>query len=383
MISLFDRDNETMEKCKVGNWWQENPQRARANNSAVMPRSEVNKEEFEELWQTTSGEGFGEPGFFFTKDKDAGTNPCAEILLNSKQFCNLSTLNAHTVESQEDLNKRAKIASFIGTLQASYTDLHYLRHDWIEQTEEESLIGVSMTGIASGRLRDLDLTEAAECVKKENERVAEKIGVKPAARTTCVKPEGTSSLVLGTSSGIHAWHDDYYIRRMRVGKDEPIYEFLKEQIPEIMEDDKEAPDKRAVLSFPIKAPDTASTRDEGAISLLERVKRFNQEWVRPGHRYGPDYNNVSCTVSAKEDEWEKVGEWLWNNRHEYTGISVLPFDGGSYDQAPFEACDKEEYEKRMKKFEEVDIKSLKEEEDNTDLSGEIACGGGSCEIEQI
>jgi hypothetical protein len=190
MIALFNIDDDEMLTCKFGNWWEQNPQRGRANNSAVIVRSKVDEDVFFDLWKKIEASGSGEPGFFFTNDKDWGMNPCAEISLRPFQFCNLTTINAGDVDSQEDLNARAKAAAFIGTLQASYTNFHYLRDIWKKTTEKEALIGVSMTGIASGGVLKLDMKEAANTVKEENQRVSALIGTNPAARCTTVKPEG-------------------------------------------------------------------------------------------------------------------------------------------------------------------------------------------------
>lgn len=380
MISLFSFDDEEMRTCKFGNWWEMNPQRGRANNSAVAVRHKIQEEDFFELWDKIKASGSGEPGIYFTNDKDWGTNPCVEIGLRPFQFCNLTTINASTVSSQEDLNARAKAAAFLGTLQASYTDFHYLRDIWRETTEKDALIGVSITGIASGTVLDLDLKEAANWVKKENARAAKKLGINKAARTTAVKPEGTSSLSLGTSSGIHAWHNDYYLRRVRVGKNESIYQYLSIMHPELVEDEYFRPDSQAVISVPQKAPENSILRHETALELLDRVERVSKEWVHPGHRKGNNRHNVSVTVSIKDDEWDKVGQWMWENREIYNGISVLPFDGGSYIQAPFEDITKEEYYKRLKNLTEVDLTKVIEDDDETDLSGEIACGGNNCEV---
>jgi ribonucleoside-diphosphate reductase alpha chain len=223
LIALFSADDQEMLSAKTGNWWETNPQRGRANNSVVLLRHKIDESYFMDLWSRVKASGAGEPGFYFSNDKDWGTNPCCEIALRPNQFCNLTEVNVSNVEDQKDLEERVRCASFIGTLQASYTDFHYLRDVWKKNTEKEALIGVSMTGIATGKVLDLDMSAAAKTVKQENARVAKLIGVNPAARTTCVKPAGTTSLTLGTSSGIHAWHNDYYIRRLRVGKNEAIY----------------------------------------------------------------------------------------------------------------------------------------------------------------
>jgi ribonucleoside-triphosphate reductase len=380
MIALFDIDDENMLTCKFGDWWEQNPQRGRSNNSAVIVRHKIEKEVFLDLWKKIEMSNSGEPGFFFTNDPNWGLNPCAEISLRPFQFCNLTTINAGNIRDQEDFNARAKAAAFLGTLQASYTNFHYLRDIWKRTTEREALLGVSMTGIASGVVLTLDMRQAALVVKAENERVAALLGIRKAARTTTVKPEGTSSLVLGTSSGIHAWHDDYYIRRLRVGKNEGIYNYLVDNHPEIVEDEFFKPTQQAVISVPQRAPEGATTRCESALDLLDRVSKVWREWVRPGHRKGENTNNVSTTVTIKPHEWEAVGEWMWNNRNDFTALSVLPEDLGSYIQAPFETISREEYEERVKSLHTIDLTKVVELEDSTDLQGEIACGGGGCEI---
>jgi ribonucleoside-diphosphate reductase alpha chain len=385
LISLFSMDDEEMMTCKFGNWWELNPQRGRANNSAVILRHRITEEKFFDLWEKVEASGSGEPGVYFSNDKDWGTNPCCEIGLRPYQFCNLNEINASNVESQEDLNQRVKVASFIGTLQAGYTDFHYLRDVWKRNTEKDALVGVGMTGIGSGAVLNYDLKEAANVVKEENRRVAELIGINPAARMTTVKPSGTSSLVLGTSSGIHAWHNDYYIRRIRVGKNESIYTYLAIHHPELVKDELFRPNEQAVIEVPQKAPQGSIYRFESPMDLLERVKRFNTEWVREGHVDGQNTHNVSVTVSIKKDEnvneWGAVGEWMWANRDDFNGISVLPYDGGSYTQAPFEDCTKEVYEEMMESLHRVYLTKVIEIDDNTNLSGELACSGGACEID--
>jgi len=380
MISLFDLHDEDMLTCKFGNWWETNPQRGRANNSAVILRHKIEKEVFLELWKKIEMSNSGEPGFFFTNDASWGLNPCAEISLRSFQFCNLTTINAGDIVDQDDFNARAKAAAFIGTLQASYTDFHYLRDIWKRTTEKDALIGVSMTGIASGNVLKLDMKEASNVVKAENERVAELIGIKKAARTTTVKPEGTSSLVLGTASGVHAWHNDYYIRRIRVGKNESIYTYLNINHPEILEDEFFKPNQQAVISIPQRAPEGAVTRQESALDLLKRVSKVWKEWVKTGHRSGANKNNVSTTVTIKPHEWEEVGEWMWENRENFTALSVLPEDLGTYIQAPFEDITKEKYEELVKHLHNIDLSEVVELVDATSLQGEVACGGGNCEV---
>jgi ribonucleoside-triphosphate reductase (thioredoxin) len=380
LISLFSADDNEMIACKSGSWWETNPQRGRANNSAALVRHKITKEFFMDLWKRVEASGAGEPGIYFTNDKDWGTNPCCEIALRPNQFCNLCEVNVSDIESQEDLNNRVKAAAFIGTLQAGYTDFHYLRDVWKRTTEKEALIGVSMTGIGSGVVLGYNMKEAAKLVKEENARVAELIGVNKSARTTTVKPAGTTSLTLGTSSGIHAWHNDFYIRRVRVGKNEAIYQYLAMYHPELVEDEFFRPHDTAVISVPQKSPIGAILRTESPFQLLDRVKKITQEWVRPGHRTGSNTHNVSATISLKPEDWELAGEWMWENRDFYNGLSVLPYDGGSYIQAPFEDCTEEEYERLFSKLQSIDLSKVVELQDNTDLSGELACAGGACEI---
>jgi ribonucleoside-diphosphate reductase alpha chain len=380
LISLFSADDEEMISCKSGSWWEQNAQRGRANNSAVLLRHKITKEFFMDLWKRIELSGAGEPGIYLSNDKDWGTNPCCEIALRPFQFCNLCEVNASDIESQEDFDARVKAASFIGTLQAGYTDFHYLRDIWKRTTEKDALIGVGMTGIGSGVVLGYDMKKAAKMVKEENERVAGLIGINKSARTTTVKPSGTSSLVLGTSSGIHAWHNDYYLRRIRVGKNESIYSYLAINHPELIEDEFFRPHDTAVITIPQRAPEGSIVRHESVFQMLERVKKVSQEWIKPGHRNGQNTHNVSATVSIKEDEWELVGEWMWNNRDFYNGLSVLPYNGGTYTQAPFEDCTKEDFERLVKTLSDVDLTKVIELQDNTDLRGEAACAGGACEI---
>jgi ribonucleoside-diphosphate reductase alpha chain len=380
LICLFSATDEDMISCKSGAWWETNPQRGRANNSAVLMRHKITKEYFLDLWKRIEASGAGEPGIYLSNDKDWGTNPCCEIALRPFQFCNLCEVNVSDVIDQADLNARVKAASFIGTLQAGYTDFHYLRPIWQRTTEKDALIGVSMTGIGSGAVLKMNMKEAAKVVKEENKRVADMLGINHSARTTTVKPAGTTSLTLGTSSGIHAWHNDYYIRRVRVGKNESIYQYLMLNHPELVEDEYFRPHDTAVIGIPQKAPETAIFRTESPIQLLERVKRVHSEWIKPGHRSGNNTHNVSATVSIREHEWDAVGEWMWENKDFYNGLSVLPYDGGTYIQAPFEDCTKEKYEELMKSLHEVNLSEVIELADNTDLSGELACAGGACEV---
>ena len=380
LISLFDLHDNEMLTSKHGTWWELNPQRGRANNSAVIIRSKVRKKDFFDLWGKIVASNSGEPGVYFSDDKDWGTNPCCEIALRPFQFCNLTEINVSNIESQEDLNERVSAGAFLGTLQASYTNFHYLRDIWKRTTEKDALVGVGMTGIGSGTVLEYNLEEAATYAKKANEDIAKILGINKAARVTTVKPSGTSSLVLGTSSGIHAWHNDFYIRRMRLGKNEALYQYLADNHPELVEDDFFKPDIQAIVSVPQKAPEGAIYRTESPMDLLERTKKFNVEWVKAGHRKGANTNNVSATISVKQDEWDKVGEWMWKNKHTFNGLSVLPYDNGSYTQAPFEDITEEKFLEMESHLNNIDLKQIVEMSDETDLKDQAACAGGACEI---
>lgn len=380
MISLFSEDDLDMLSCKSGSWWELNPQRGRANNSAVLKRGAVDKEDFIKLWGIVERSNAGEPGMFWTNDYDIGTNPCAEISLVSMQFCNVTDVNVDDVESQEDLNGRVRAGAFLGTLQAAYTEFHYLRPQWKENTDRDALIGVGMTGVGSGKILNYDLVEAAQVVVDENARVAAIIGINVAARNTTLKPAGTTSLVVGSASGIHAWHNDFYIRRMRVGKNEALYTYMINNFPALVEDCVFKPHLEAVMMFPQKAPEGSILRTEPAMQLLERVKRFNVEWVANGYRNGANQHNVSCTISLRPEDWQPVGEWMWDNQDHYTGISVLPYDNGSYVQAPFTDCTKEEFESLEKLLHAINLDAVVEQEDLTTLADQAACGGNGCAV---
>lgn len=382
LISLFSMDSKAMATCKYGSWWETNPQRGRANNSAVFVRGRAKKKDFLDFWKIVKDSGSGEPGIYFTNDPNYGTNPCCEISLRPFTFCNLTEINAGTVKDQGDFNNRSRVAAFFGTLQAGLTDFHYLRPVWRENTKKDSLIGVGITGIGNGNLTNIDLKTGALHVKDENIRVSEVLGINPAARCTTVKPSGTTSCVVGTSSGIHAWHSKYYIRNMQCRVGDDLYNYFTENHPEVIKVMDYDPNS-AVVGTPQKAPKSAILREEeSALDFLNRVNRYNLEWVHEGHRSGPNTNNVSATCSIKEGEWKDVGEWMWKNRNNYNGLSVLPYDGGTYKDAPFQTCTEYEYKKRMKYLEDnpIDLTKIVEEVDNTDLKGELACSGGKCEL---
>ena len=410
MICLFDLDDEAMVTCKYGSWWETNEQRGRANNSAVLKRGEVSEEEFKALWKRIEASGSGEPGIYWSHDKDWGTNPCCEIALRPYQFCNLCEVNVSDVENQIDLNDRVSVAAFFGTLQAGFFNFHYLRPIWAKTTQKDALLGIGMTGIGSGEILKYDLALAAEVAKTVNSMISAQIGTNEAARVTCIKPSGTTSLVLGTASGIHAWHNDYYLRTMRFNKNEDIAVYMMNNHPDLCEDDVLRPADTVCVRIPVKAPEGSIFRTETAIDTLERVKKFSQEWIKPGHINGANTHNVSATISIDKgkqyirvigeydkefnylhiqnpdgshptiDEWVAVGEWMWNNRETYNGLSVLPYFGGSYQQAPFEDITKEEYNIRISKIKELDLTKVTEQDDNVEFGQAVACGGGACEI---
>lgn len=406
---ISEEDYSKLKSDNILPWYCFQEQRGRANNSAVIVRNRITLDEWQKLWKKIEASGSGEPGVYFTNDANWGTNPCCEIALRPYQFCNLTEVNVSDIESQEDLHARVAAAAFFGTLQAGFTDFHYLRDIWKKTTEKDALIGVGMTGIGSGVILKYDLEKAAKLAKDINEEVAKIIGINSAARVTTVKPSGTSSCVLGTSSGIHAWHNNYYLRSIRLNKNESLYTYLSINAPELLEDDFFRPDTLALVRVPQKAPDNAILRTESALDLLERTKLFNLEWVKQGHRSGANTNNVSATISISKDryyknpfnelilpfectkeqyentnfgstEWEVVGNWMWENRHTFNGLSVLPYDNGTYVQAPFEDITEEEYNKRVKTLSNIDLTKVIEIDDNTEHNQEAACAGGKCEI---
>lgn len=367
-----------------------------ANNSAVLVRGEIFAKEFDALWKRIEASGSGEPGIYWTNDKEWGTNPCCEIGLRPFQFCNLCEVNVSNLVSQEDLNNRVVAAAFFGTLQAGFTDFHYLRPIWSETTQRDALLGIGMTGIGSGEVLKYDLTAAANIAKSVNSVISAQIGINEAARVTCIKPSGTTSCVLGTASGIHAWHAPYYLRTMRFNKAEDIASYLMVNHPELCEDDQLRPQDTVCVRIPVKAPEGSIMRTESAIDTLERVKKFSQEWIKPGHRNGENTHNVSATISIDKsrmypyhvemgevwgrDEWEEVGIWMWNNKEYYNGLSVLPYFGGSFVQAPFENITEEEYNKRIATLQTIDLTKVIELDDNVDFGAISACAGTQCEV---
>lgn len=381
LISLFDRNDTAMLTSKHGSWWEKYPHRARANNSAVLPRSETTFEEFKHVYDMCIASNAGEPGFFWTNNIEWGTNPCAEIGLQSNQFCNLTTTNLTGIKNEKDFHNRVYASALLGTLQAGFTDFPYLSEKWKNVTESEALIGCSFTGIAdASNLSGEELQKAARLVLEVNETYSKKIGTNIASRTTAIKPEGTASCVLGSSSGIHARHSDHYLRRVRMNKDDELARYLMKVVPELVEDDIFSP-TGVVVTIPQESPKGAITRhQESASELFNRVKHYYNNWVLPGHRAGDNTHNISCTINYKPEEVELLFHSLWNDRYQYAAVSLLPFSDAVYQQAPFEDCSKDTFEKFDKMVKEVDLTKVIELEDNTNRAEQLACAGGVCNI---
>jgi ribonucleoside-diphosphate reductase alpha chain len=288
----------------------------------------------------------------------------------------LVEVNTNDVEDTEDFGKRVAGATYLASLQATYTNFNYLRPVWKKTTDKEALIGVGLTGITSNRIPEDILNFSANMVGLGNSIL--KLTENSAARCTVVKPSGTASLVLGCSSGIHPWHSEYYIRRITLNKSEEIYEYLKDKLPELVEDSLTNKNEAFIL-IPQKAPEGASV-NESLEDIFNRVILYNKTWIKGGHRSGKNYNNVSATLPVKEDEWDFLEDKLWEHREDYAAISFFPYEEHTYPQLMLETCDKEKYEELMKYVQEIDLTKVHEKTDYTDLTGEIACAGGVCEI---
>ncbi|NJO59113.1 MAG: recombinase [Richelia sp. RM2_1_2] len=401
---IFDKDDMLMMRAKTGNWFQENPQRARSNNSYKISRESFTLEEFKKSIEYTKQ--FGEPGFVFCNDdviEDILFNPCFEIGFvpvdtltgeTSFQFCNLTSINGAKILSQEDFNLACWAAALIGTLQAGYTQFDYLNKTSQKLTEEEALLGVSITGIMDNPeilLNDNILLSGAEVCKKTNKEWAKKININEAARITAVKPEGTSSLVLMSASGIHPHHSRRYIRRVQANKDETVYEFFKQYNEHATEESVWNSNKTDdVISFPIEVPDNAIIKsDLTAIQHLEIVKKVYQNWVIPGSKIDSNKknitHNVSVTISVEDHEWDEVVEFLFENKNYFTAVSLISAIGDkTYPQAPNEKIETEEDIKMFNylkdNWSEIDYTKLQENSDHTKQLEEIACGGGQCDL---
>jgi len=383
-LNITKESFDQIKKTKKIHWYLVHPQRSRSNNSGVFIRGEVTKNEFDNYFDMMKDSGYGEPGIFWTNDISIGTNPCGEISLTSNnggQFCNLTTINVGDNLTQKELNDRAKVASFFGTLQAGFTSFHYIRKNWKNITESEYLIGVSMTGICNGNVMSLNVGDAARVVNEENDRISDILGINRASRTTCIKPEGTTTLMAGlTGSGIHEPYSKYIKRAIRIKKHLPIYDVLLNSMPDLIEDCMINPSATAIFYYPMVSPNTIDgISHESPLDTLNRIKFFYSEWVCAGHRSGKNTNNVSATVYV-DSEWGSVKSWLWQNRDYYSGITILPLNREPYNQAPLAKIDKTEYDRLKSMLVDIDFSLIKEYGDNTELINELACVGGYCDI---
>lgn len=423
-ICLFSADDDEMRDAKTGDWGKLNSQRRASNNSAVMIRGQVTREQFQALFE--SQKQFGEPGFYFANDPDHGSNPCVEIGLNPKlvvtqrelaklnaygyfkpdgkraqvgdvltgvQNCNLSTISGSAIESQNDFFRGCKGASVIGTIQADYTDTAYLGPVTRVLNEREALIGVSICGVLDNPKILLDpdtLRRGAAVVKTTNAVIAALLGINRAARTTCVKPEGTSSLVLAAGSGIHPHHARRYFRRVEAATNDPIYRHFKSINPHMTEKSVNR-DGTDVISFPVEAREDALLKDDvSALRLLGYVKLVQENWVEPGRAYSTysdNHHNVSNTINVLPEEWNDVAEFIWENRHAFTGVALLRADGDKvYAQSPREALSTKDDARKWNTliYQPVDYRSVSEKEDHTagveHRGAAAACSGGTCEL---
>jgi len=390
MISLSDLDDERIRHAKAGPWWDTAPHRALANNSAVYNETPtVGKfmEEWLSLYNSHSGErgifnreaarktvekyGHRDPNFEF------GTNPCSEIILRPYQFCNLSEVVVRHDDTRETLLRKVRLAAILGTIQSTFTKFPYLRKVWQRNTEEERLLGVSLTGIYDNpllttqgdKLNEL-LTELREESRRSNEEFATLLGIPKSAAITCVKPSGTVSQLVDSASGIHPRHSKFYIRRVRGDKKDPLTQFLIEQgIPN--EACVYKPDQTVVFSFPQRAPDGLTRSDVTPISHLALWLTYQRHWCE---------HKPSVTISVEEKDWPSVGAWTWENFSEISGVSYLPYDGGTYRQAPYEECSEEDYNTLKAKIPTINWEDFKENTDNVEGAQQLACSAGSCEI---
>ena len=393
LISLSNLSDDRMRHAKAGRWWESNVQRALANNSACYtekPDMGIFMEEWKSLYESKSGErgifnrdaaqkqaaknGRRDP------DHEFGTNPCSEIILRDREFCNLSEVVVREDDTEETLLEKVKVATIIGTWQSTLTNFKYLNRKWGENCEEERLLGVSMTGIMDNELtngKKGDLSALLRKLKQKaidtNREWAKKLGIPSSAAITCVKPSGTVSQLTNSASGIHARHNPYYIRTVRADKKDPLAKMMFDQgFP--VEDDVTKPDHTWVFSFPVKGPQKGIYRkDMDAVEQLGVWKTYQEHWCE---------HKPSVTVSVKENEWMNVGAWVYANFDMMSGVSFLPFADHTYRQAPYQDCSKEQYMELSKKMPKADWSKLSEYE-NTDLtsgSQELACSADGCEI---
>lgn len=396
LISLSNLSDDRMRHAKAGRWWESNVQRALANNSACYtekPDMGIFMEEWKSLYESKSGER----GIFNRQaaqkqsakngrrdpDHEFGTNPCSEIILRDREFCNLSEVVVREDDTEETLLEKVKIATIIGTWQSTLTNFRYLNRKWEENCSEERLLGVSMTGIMDNALTNGKTGNLPELLKKlrleavnTNVKWAKKLGIPQSTAITCVKPSGTVSQLTDSASGIHARHNPYYIRTVRADKKDPLAQMMFDSgFP--CEDDVTKPEHTYVFSFPMKGPAKGVYRKEmSAIQQLEIWKIYQENWCE---------HKPSVTVSVKEDEWMGVGSWVYENFNMMSGVSFLPMSDHTYRQAPYQDCSKAEYEELLKKMPKVDWSKLSDYEsvDMTSGSQELACQAGACEVVDI
>jgi ribonucleoside-diphosphate reductase alpha chain len=382
MICLFDRDDKEMLNAKSGEWWLENPSFARANNSAVLPRGETTFDEFNAILEACYDSKSGEPGIFWTNDLDWGTNPCAEIALRSRQFCNLTEINVAAAEDRFMLRSMVWAATVLGTMQAGFTDFSYIHPDWKKNAEEDALLGVGMTGQAErpDLMTHEILSYMAEFSKTLNAGIADMIGINPAKRIGTVKPSGTTSTVLGTTSGVHAAHSHYYLRRIRIDKTDPLAVILQRELPADFVEFSPWEPQNVIFKMPVSMKGV-TRHDETAVQLAERALTVRNSWISGSHRDGQNHHNVSLTINYKESEREMLKMWMWYKREYYGGISLLPFSDATYDYAPFEDCTKEEFERLENLLPILNMSDIVYEEKDDGRSSSAACEGGLCEIQ--
>ena len=389
LISLSNLTDKRMRDAKIGAWWADYAHRGLANNS-VAYTEKPDVETFMEEWLSLVKSKSGERGIFnrVAAQKQAakwgrrnnslnyGTNPCSEIILRDKQFCNLSEVVIRADDTEKTLQNKVRIATILGTIQSTLSNFKFLSHEWQTNTEEERLLGVSLTGIMDAKITSNPdpkmLERLRDEARKTNKTYAEILGIPTSASITCVKPSGTVSQLVDAASGIHARHNDYYIRRIRMDKKDPIYDFLKDK-GVYVEDEVHRPDSTAVFSFPMKAPKQAILRNDwSALTQLENWLIYQRHWCE---------HKPSVTISVKDEEWVDVGAWVWKHFDEISGVSFLPHSDHTYQQAPYEDCTKEVYNSLLKDTPKyIDWTSFIEEDDNTIGQQTLACTGGTCEI---
>ena len=393
LLSLSDIDDDEMRHAKTGEWWRDNPQRALANNSAnyhEVPQTGTFLREWTSLYESKSGER----GLFSSKasasqakknsdrliDHEAyvfGTNPCSEIILRSREFCNLSEVVIRSDDTIINLGRKVKLATMLGTIQSTLTNFKYLTREWTRNCEEERLLGVSLTGIMDNKLtaspKPSELESLRSIAIQTNIALAEEIGINPSASITCVKPSGTVSQLVDSASGIHSRHSPYYIRRVRMDAKDPLTSYMQD-LEWAWEPDITKPNDTVVFSFPIQSPRGCITRnDRSALTQLETWKVYQEHWCQ---------HKPSITITVKEEEWLEVGAWVLKNFDVMSGVSFLPHSDHTYKQAPYEDCNKKTYKELNNMICEAHWEDLTqyEQEDYTVASQELACVAGACEI---